>query len=311
VSTDRHRTHLGSAGIALFVTLLWSSSWILIRWGLDEQALRPITFAALRYGLASLIMIGFVLSRPGRRRQIAELDRSAMARIIVLGIVFYAVTQGAVFVALDSQPAATTNLMLALTPLFVAVLAGRSLRERTSARQLFGTVLVAVGAWMYFTGGLGATVAGMAAAVVALGANVAGSLLGRHVNRPADVSPTVVTAVSMTVGAFILTVVGVAVEGFPTVSATAWLIIAWLSIVNTAFAFTLWNLSLRGLSAVESAGINNTMLIQITILAWIFLDERPGLVGIAGILLVSIGVLLTQAAAVPNTRSARSRIRSR
>jgi drug/metabolite transporter (DMT)-like permease len=311
VSTDRHRTHLGSAGIALFVTLLWSSSWILIRWGLDEQALRPITFAALRYGLASLIMIGFVLSRPGRRRQIAELDRSAMARIIVLGIVFYAVTQGAVFVALDSQPAATTNLMLALTPLFVAVLAGRSLRERTSARQLFGTVLVAVGAWMYFTGGLRATVAGMAAAVVALGANVAGSLLGRHVNRPADVSPTVVTAVSMTVGAFILTVVGVAVEGFPTVSATAWLIIAWLSIVNTAFAFTLWNLSLRGLSAVESAGINNTMLIQITILAWIFLDERPGLVGIAGILLVSIGVLLTQAAAVPNTRSARSRIRSR
>ena len=39
--------------------------------------------------------------------------------------------------------------------------------------------------------------------------------------------------------------------------------------VNTAFAFTLWNLSLQRLTAVESAGVNNTMLIQIAVLAWL------------------------------------------
>lgn len=43
----------------------------------------------------------------------------------------------------------------------------------------------------------------------------------------------------------------------------AWLIIGWPALVNTALAFTLWNLSLRRLSAFESAGINNTMLLQI------------------------------------------------
>ena len=48
------------------------------------------------------------------------------------------------------------------------------------------------------------------------------------------------------------------------------------SIGNTALAFTWWNLSLQRLSAVESAGINNTMLIQIGLLAWVFLDEAPG-----------------------------------
>jgi len=72
------------------------------------------------------------------------------------------------------------------------------------------------------------------------------------------------------------------------------LIIGWLAVVNTALAFTLWNYSLRRLAAVESASINNTMLIQIAALAWIFLGEPPGTLGIVGILVVSIGVFLTQ-----------------
>ena len=40
----------------------------------------------------------------------------------------------------------------------------------------------------------------------------------------------------------------------------------WLALVNSAFAFTLWNRTLRTLSATESSVINNTMLIQIAIL---------------------------------------------
>ncbi len=111
----------------------------------------------------------------------------------------------------------------------------------------------------------------------------------------------------MTVGAAILVTVGISTEGLPTVSARAWLIIAWLAVVNTALAFTWWNLSLQRLSAVESAGINNTMLTQIAVLAWIFLDESPGLPGLFGILLVSLGVLLTQTATVWRKRSATPR----
>lgn len=290
-----NRSHLTYAGVALFVTLLWSSSWVLIRWGLDQESLRPLTFAALRYGIASVVMVAWALTSRTHRHELVSMDRKLLGRIVILGAVFYAMTQGAIFVALDRQPAATTSLLLAMTPLFVAVLAGKSLRESASGRQVTGTILVVMGAWLYFTGGLSATVVGMAAALVALGANVAGSLLGRHVNRSAELSPVVVTAVSMTVGSVMLATVGAIAEGLPTVSPRAWVIILWLAIVNTAIAFTLWNLSLRELTAVESAGINNTMLIQIAILAWVFLGERPGVVGLLGIVLVSLGVLLTQA----------------
>ena len=268
-------THRRARAIALLVTFLWSSSWILIRWGLDDEALEPITFAGLRYGLAFLSLISLVAGRSTYRRQVRSLDPVAWRDIALLGLVFYSVTQGAQFVAIDSQPAATSSLVLSLTPLLVTAMATRSLSEKPRRSQIAGAVLVALGAWSYFSGQLGATALGMSAALVGLVGNTVSALLGRRVNRETTVSPLVITAISMAIGSFFLVVVGIGVEGMPEVSEVAWVIIIWLVAVNTALAFTLWNLSLRRLSAVESAGINNTMLLQIAMLAWIFLDEAP------------------------------------
>jgi drug/metabolite transporter (DMT)-like permease len=294
MSTDHRSTHASSVLIALLVTFLWSSSWVLIRWGLDDEALEPLTFAALRYGLAALVLMVWVLSRRPLRHNLFEMDRASLIQVLVLGLAFYALTQGAQFIAIDNQPAATTSLILSWTPLLVAVVGGWSIAESSSGRQFGGALLVVAGAWFYFAGDLGATATGMVAALVGLGANAASSLLGRHVNRGTNLAPTVVTASSMAVGAAILIVTGLIVEGFPVISSRAWLIVVWLAVVNTALAFTLWNLSLRRMSALESAAINNTMLIQIAILAWIFLDEPLGLGEVFGIALVSVGILLTQ-----------------
>ena len=294
VPEENRQSNVAAIATALLVTFLWSTSWVLIRWGLDSESLEPLTFAAIRYGLAAAVLAGWVLSRRALRQSVRRIDRRMMMNLIALGVVFYAVTQGAQFVAIDNQPAATTSLLLSLTPLMVAVFGAATLGERTSSRQWIGTTLVVLGAWAYFTGDLGATRVGMAAALVAVSANVASALLGRQVNRSHAVPPVVVTAISMGVGAIVLIGVGAVAEGMPSVSARAWAIIAWLAVVNTALAFSLWNLSLRRLTAVQSAGINNTMLIQIAILAWIYLSEPPGAAGLAGILLVSIGVSLTQ-----------------
>lgn len=244
--------------------------------------------------MAALIVVGWMMIKERSQQRSLGLDRRTILRLALLGVLLYTVTQGAVFVALDNQPAATTSLILSMTPLFVAGAAVITLAEIPSRRQIFGAVFVVLGAWLYFSGDLGATAAGLIAVFVALVANVASALLGRHANRDEKLSPVVVTAVSMAVGGMLLLAVGLAVEGIPSVSMRAWLIISWLAVVNTAFAFTMWNLSMRRLSAVESSGINNTMLIQIAILAWIFLDEAPGVSGLAGIVIVTVGIVLTQ-----------------
>ena len=47
---------------ALFVTFLWSTSWVLIKLGLD--AIPALTFAGTRYFLAFLVLLPLVV-RPG------------------------------------------------------------------------------------------------------------------------------------------------------------------------------------------------------------------------------------------------------
>lgn len=288
------RDHLVALWMAIAVTVLWSSSWVLIRIGLDDEALPPVTFAGLRYGVASLVLVAAVMARHTHRTELRQLDARSIVRLGMLGVVFYTITQGAQFVAIDNQPAATTSLVLSLTPLLVALAASGSLGEHAARRQFVGAALVVAGAMLYFVGDLGATTIGIVAALVGLGANVGGSILGRHANRTASTSPLVITAVSMCTGSLLLVIAGLVVDGTPSVTLRAGIIIGWLAVVNTAIAFTLWNLSLRHLSALESAGLNNTMLIQVAVLAWVFLGEFPGAIGLAGILTVSLGVFLTQ-----------------
>ena len=80
----------------------------------------------------------------------------------------------------------------------------------------------------------------------------------------------------------------------------------WLAVVNTAFAFTLWNHTLRTLTAIESNVMNNTMLIQIALLAWIFLGESLNGRQLLGIALAVVGIAIVQLAPlILRRRSAR------
>jgi drug/metabolite transporter (DMT)-like permease len=137
--------------------------------------------------------------------------------------------------------------------------------------------------------GLGYLFAGIHIAATSLS-----SVVGRGINRNRRLHPLTVTLVSMGVGSIVLLGLGLATEPWPRLTLANWAIVLWLAVVNTAFAFTLWNHTLRTLSAVESSVINNTMLIQITLLAWLFLGETLTAVKIAALLLAAIGALLVQ-----------------
>jgi drug/metabolite transporter (DMT)-like permease len=68
----------------------------------------------------------------------------------------------------------------------------------------------------------------------------------------------------------------------------------WLAVINTALAFTLWNHTLRTVSAIESSIINGTMLIQIAILAWIFICEKITFFEGIGMAIAVVGAVLVQ-----------------
>jgi drug/metabolite transporter (DMT)-like permease len=276
---------------ALLVTFLWSTSWVLIKFGLGE--IPALTFAGMRYTLAFLILL-VVFLRSGQIKSLRKLTGRQWLWLAVLGVVYYAVTQGAQFLALELLPAITLSLMLNLSAPLVALFSIPLLKEPPTNLQWAGIGLFLVGVGVYFYPSLvpEGQALGMLVGVVSVVATSLGSIVGRGFNRTADVPPLTVTVVSMGIGSLLLLATGLAVEPVPTLGWSQWGVVLWLAVVNTAFAFTLWNRTLQVLSATESTMVNNTMLVQIAVLAWLFLGERPGVKEIIGMAIVTAATML-------------------
>jgi len=289
----RKGSHLRAVVQALFVVFLWATSWVFIKIGLEE--IPALTFAGLRYTLAFICLLPVVLLS----RQLSSLrsiSRPTWGRLLILGLLFYTVTQGAVFVALAYLPAVTVNLVWSFSSVTVALMGIVWLAERPTRFQWFGVGLATLGVVIYFYPVALPTSQLFGVLVAALGvlANAGASILGRDVNRKGDIHPLVVTVVSMGIGSIALLAAGIAVQGLPNIGMRSWAIIAWLAVVNTAFAFTLWNHTLRTLSATESTIINGTMLIWIPVLAVVFLHEWVTAKEVFGLAVVGVGTLMVQ-----------------
>lgn len=291
--SKRFSPHTLAVFQALLVTFLWATSWILIKIGLND--IPALTFAGLRYTIAFLVLLPLGLSSK-RLKELNTLNAKTWVQLIALGVLFYALTQGAQFLSLFYLPTATSSLLLSFTTVIVAFLGILFLREKPNALQWIGTIIYLAGvfAFLYPISLPRNQMIGFIIAGVGVLANSISAIIGRDVNRSGNLSPLTVTITSMGIGGFLLLAGGITIQGLPRLSLSSWGIILWLAIVNSALAFTLWNRTLRTLSAMESSIINNTMLFQIAVLAWIFLDETLNWQEISGILLAIVGTILVQ-----------------
>ncbi|MCK4844860.1 MAG: EamA family transporter [Candidatus Heimdallarchaeota archaeon] len=285
--------------LAFFVTILWSSSWLLIKFGLEKENLPPLTFAGIRYVLAATILVLVVLCSSQNRSAIKNLPLNWWGKLAGYGIIFFTLTQGAQYLGLLYLPAITVSLLLSFTPIITMILGILLIKERPNALQLFFILLALAGTLVYFIPLMDinystTTLIGLLVVGFGVVTNSVSAILGRRINKSQTVSPLIVTAISMLIGSIVLLITGLIIEGIPTISITAIVYILLLSIVNTAIAFTLWNRAMQKLRALEITIINNTMLIQITFLAVIFLGERPKPLEWVGLAILGISALLVQ-----------------
>ena len=279
--------------LAVLVTFLWSTSFIIIKWGLIE--IPPLTFAGLRYFIAFVCLFPFVFKKTNIT-QLKTLDFKISMKLFWLGILFYFFTQGAQFLGLFFLPAVSVSLMLNLTPIIVAILAIFLISETPSLLQWSGMLLFIGGVLIYFYPILFSEnqMLGLIIMMVGVLANALSAVLGRDINRGGKINPYIVTLISMGLGSVMLLTAAIILEGLPLLGLKSVLYILWLAIVNTAFAFIIWNFTLRSLTAVESSIINGTMLIQIALLAYLFLGEGISLKEGMGLIIAGIGAILVQ-----------------
>ena len=289
----KNLSHLKAIFLALLVTFLWSTSFILIKWGLAE--IPPLTYAGLRYTLAFLCLFPFTFTNKNII-VIKSLSKKDWYKLISYGFLFIALTQGTMFMGLLLLPAVTVSLWLNFTPLIVAMMGIIFLQEYPTVLQWGGAILFIVGILTYFIPISLSEAQGFGLLIMTIGvlANSSSSVLGRDINRSGKLNPLVVTLISMGFGSVVLLTAGIIVQGLPPISIQNIIYLLWLAVVNTAIAFIIWNYTLRTLTAMESSIINGTMLIQIALLAWIFLGEGISLQEIFGMGIATVGALLVQ-----------------
>ncbi|MBK9098818.1 MAG: DMT family transporter [bacterium] len=214
---SKHQSHLSTLLLALLVTFLWSTSFVIIKIGLAE--IPPLTFAGLRYTIAFICLLPFAFTKKNSV-VIKNLDKKDWLKLVLLGFLFYAFTQGTQFIGLSLLPSVTVSLWLNFTPLIVALMAIFLINEYPTTIQWAGVVLFVFGIFIYFfpVDLNNKQTAGLIVMTIGVLANSASAVLGRSINREVKSNPVVVTVISMGIGSIILLVAGILVQGLPAIS---------------------------------------------------------------------------------------------
>jgi drug/metabolite transporter (DMT)-like permease len=294
MSQDSKRTRILAVVQALFVTVLWSSSFVIVKFGLEE--IPPLTFAGLRYSIASLILLVLIASQTKMRTSMKGRPKRWWGMLTFYGIVYITATQGTQFLGLYYLPAITFSLILNLTPIIVLIIAIPWLREQPSAVET-GLILIGIfGVILYFypLDFVGVSILGLFIGIISLLANSFASIIGRAINRARDTPPLVVTGIMMSIGSIFLILFGLITEPIVSLSLMSWVYVLWLAAINTALAFYLWNKAMRVLRAIDMTLINSTMMPQIVILSIIFLGEYPNYLDWIGLIILAVSVAAVQ-----------------
>jgi drug/metabolite transporter (DMT)-like permease len=230
-----------------------------------------------------------------RKKRVHINIKKDLPTLFFLGIAGYSVAQGLQYVGLSYLPAVTVTFLLNFTPVLVLLFGIVCLHETPTSLQVVGLTFALFGAFLFFSVPLsGVEVFGILMTLLSSTGWAAYMVFSRRLLKLERLNPLNLTAISMFFGAITLLGSALVIDGPVSISLPEVGIILWLSLVNTALAFVLWNHALEQMKAFELSILQNTMLIQIGILAWIFLGENFSMLKITAMGIVFVGIIIVQ-----------------
>lgn len=240
-------SHPRALAALLGVAVIWGSTWLVIKEGLDTMP--PFLFAGVRFALAAAVMIGIVLWR----RLPLPTDRASwtsMGWLAVLNAGCY----GCVFWGEQYVDSYVASILGATSPFFTVTLANAFLRgpQITGAKTL-GLVLSFSGVVAVSAHPVGETDVWKGIVAMLFNAVFVGMYSVVAKARTQHVGTTVNVTVQMLGTAVILGVLGLLTEpvGQFGWSASGVLAIIYLALIGSVVAFLLWTYSMKRLSVVE------------------------------------------------------------
>lgn len=228
--------------IATFIllTLIWGTTWAAIRLGL--QGIRPVTGVALRFAIASLILLA---AAPLFRVRFGRVPGERRLWLINAACSFCA-SYGIVYWVEQWLPSGLTAVIFATLPLFVALMAHAALPgERLTRVSLAGVVTGFAGVTVVFSEDFSALAGPGAgrASVVLLVAPLLSALASVAIKKwGREVHPISISAVPMGIAAGVMGALAFALERDtpPVFDAVSLGALLYLAVVGSAVTFSLY-----------------------------------------------------------------------
>ncbi|HEX2011877.1 MAG TPA: DMT family transporter, partial [Roseateles sp.] len=265
----------------------WGASFLFMRLGAYEFG--PIAMAALRVGLASLVLLPLLAARQG----LAELGRE-WKPLLMVGLLNSALPFALFSYAALSITAGLSSILNATTPLWGAIVAWVWLAQRLSPARSAGLVLGFAGvlflAWdkaSFKPGGSGWAILACLAAALSYG--IAASYTKRFV---AHVAPLTVATGSQIAAALMLAPPAALLWPAETPSLRAWVGVVLLAVLCSALAYILFFRLMRRIGPSNTIAVTFLIPVFAVLWGWLFLAEDFTLHMALGCAVVLLGTAL-------------------
>ena len=269
---------------------IWGSTWLFIKLGLND--LPPVTFAGIRFVIASVVLFAFI-----RFRGITlPREKSDWLFLAITGVLSFTLNYGLVFWGEQYISSGLAALLQATLPAFGLVIAHFYLPgERMTWKKIAGVILGVLGVAVVFSNQLniagGKALAGSVALVLsaffAAYSNVLVKARGQKLN------PAILAGGQMFFGMIPLLVIGWALEGSPLhfhwtiMSLVAML---YLALVGTVLAFLLYYWLVHNMDVTKSMLIALVTPVVAVILGMLVLREELNWRTLAGGAMIMAGI---------------------
>jgi drug/metabolite transporter (DMT)-like permease len=281
----------------LLMAFIWGSNYSIVKSAFEEVPAHP--FNAARLGIASAIFLTLIIV--ARRVRVptvfytpAPITRADWLQLVGLGFVGHFLYQMLFIGGLARTSVANSSLLLATTPVVIAIASAALGRETIGRWHWIGGAISLTGIYLVVGRGAGLSsdtltgdlmVAGGVACwtVYTLGA---GRLMERH-------SPLGVTGLSMIIGtAFYLPVMAprIASVEWSALSAATWIKILYSALFALVVAYMIWYAAVQRIGNARTSVYSNTIPIFALAVAAIWLGEPLGAGKLVGAALVLAGV---------------------
>ena len=286
------RTKLAAAAAFVALCLIWSSTWLAIKFGLRD--LPPVSFVAIRFLIAVVVLLAISIGRV----PLIPKGRGDFKLLAWTGVLMFCVNYALLFWAELYVSSGLSAVLQATIPIFGMVFAHFVLPSEELRGARIAGALVALGgvavicSRLFDFGGLLAFWGGVAIVFGAAGAAFSNVLLKARAIR---LAPAMIAAWQMIFGLVPLIVAGLLLEGNPFHfhwTARATFCLFYLAIPGSALAFLLLYWLLPRMSVTNLQTISFITPPGAVLFGWLLGGESFSLWSLTGGALVLVGIWL-------------------